>query len=74
MGKDEEAEIQKNDEMMEEIMGELREEKLYFDSDADFNKAQKKLKKKAKKSKVVEEEEVEEEEPVKVAKKKKIKK
>ena len=34
-------------------MGELREEKLYFDTDADFNKAQKKLQKKAKKSKVL---------------------
>lgn len=36
-------------------MGELKEEKLYFDSDEKFRKFQKKQLKKQKKSKVVEE-------------------
>ena len=55
MGKEEETEIEKNDEMMEEILDELKEEKLYFDSEVQFKKAQKKLKKK--KKQVVEAEE-----------------
>ena len=53
---DEDAEPEKNEDLMEEIMGELKEEKLYFDSDEKFRKFQKKqLKKQKKKSKVVEE-------------------
>ena len=41
---------------MDEIMGELKEEKLYFDSEEKFRKYQKKIKKSKKKA-VVEEEE-----------------
>jgi hypothetical protein len=40
---------------MDEIMDELREEKLYFDSDEKFRKYQKKIKKQKKKEVVVEE-------------------
>lgn len=45
---------------MDEIMDELREEKLYFDSDEKFRKHQKKQLKKQKKAAVVVEEEEEE--------------
>jgi hypothetical protein len=38
---------------MDEIMDELRSEKMYFDSEEKFRKAQKKLKKKSKVEKVV---------------------
>lgn len=41
---------------MDEIMGELKEEKLYFDSEEKFRKYQKKLKKSEKKKPVVTEE------------------
>lgn len=52
---DEDEEPEKNEDLMDEIMGELKEEKLYFDSDEKFRKFQKKQLKKQKKSKVVEE-------------------
>jgi hypothetical protein len=41
---------------MDEIMDELKEEKLYFDSEEKFRKYQKKLKKSEKKKQVVTEE------------------
>lgn len=37
---------------MDEIMGELKEEKLYFDSETKFRKHQKKLRKQNKKKQV----------------------
>ena len=53
-GKEEENGIEKNEEMMDEILDELREENLYFDSDEKYKKALKKQKKN-KKKRVVEE-------------------
>lgn len=52
-----EDEVEQNEEIMDYIMDELRTEKLYFDSEEKFRKAQKKLSKKSKK--VVEVEAVE---------------
>lgn len=44
-----EEEPEKNEDLMDEIMGELKEEKLYFDSETKFMKHQKKLRKQKKK-------------------------
>lgn len=49
----EDEEPEKNEDLMDEIMDELKEEKLYFDSDEKFRKFQKKQLKKQKKKKVV---------------------
>lgn len=38
----EDEEPEKNEDLMDEIMDELKEEKLYFDSDEKFRKFQKK--------------------------------
>lgn len=51
-----EEEPEKNEDLMDEIMDELKGEKLYFDSETKFRKHQKKLRKQKKKE-VVEEEE-----------------
>jgi polysaccharide deacetylase 2 family uncharacterized protein YibQ len=45
--------VEKNEDLMDEIMEELKEEKIYFDSDEKFRKHQKKLKKASKKAKAV---------------------
>lgn len=53
---DEEEQVQRNEDLMDEIMQELKEEKLYYDSQAKYKKAQKKAMKKKKKETVEEEE------------------
>ena len=53
-GKDEENVIEKNEELMDEILDELKEENLYFDSEEKYKKALKKQKKNKKKQ-VIEE-------------------
>lgn len=47
---DDGEEPEKNEELMEEIMDELRGEKMYFDSEAKFRKHEKKSKKTKKKA------------------------
>ena len=58
--------------LMDEIMGELKEENLYFDTDEAMKKAMKKKNKKKKKVVVEEEEPMEEEQAPIIKKKKKI--
>lgn len=69
LGHEETDEPDKNEDIMEEVMNELKNEQLYFDSETDYKQAARQSRKKAKKAKKAEQEEAEEE-PVPKKKKK----